>query len=336
MKKDQLFPHAGAGSSVRFLPLLILGAVILSAACSQQPVLPDDEGTVDVQSVGAVGDGVTDDTWAFQKAIDSMASRGGGTVYVPPGNYLIDADTSIKMRSNVYLDMVDSTRVLIAKPTESQRFNVIRMINISHARVIGGKIQGDRYTHLGTTGEWGMGICIYGSYNVRVINTRIVDCWGDGITVGARTAYGAPNGSVRVVIKNVVCRNNRRQGLTIGSVDSLIVDSCAFLYTSGTLPMDGIDIEPDNGTAQRVYITNCEIAHNGGNGVEMNAKPSTTAVIKDIHVQNNHIHHNAYSGYIQHVQNSVFNHNRLTDNRVRNLVYARDTVNCIFTPNTYQ
>ena len=36
---------------------------------------------------GAVGNGTTDDTAAFQKALDAAAAAGGGTVHAPRGNY---------------------------------------------------------------------------------------------------------------------------------------------------------------------------------------------------------------------------------------------------------
>ncbi len=48
---------------------------------------------VSVKDFGAVGDGVADDTAAFQAAIDSFPksglTNGGGTVFIPVGNYLI-------------------------------------------------------------------------------------------------------------------------------------------------------------------------------------------------------------------------------------------------------
>jgi hypothetical protein len=40
-----------------------------------------------VQSFGAKGDGKTDDTVAFQRALDAAAKAGSGTVYAPQGNY---------------------------------------------------------------------------------------------------------------------------------------------------------------------------------------------------------------------------------------------------------
>lgn len=48
---------------------------------------------VSVKDFGAVGDGATDDTVAFQKAIDAMYAVGGGTVFVPRGSYKIATQT---------------------------------------------------------------------------------------------------------------------------------------------------------------------------------------------------------------------------------------------------
>src|SRR6266849_7048395 len=45
---------------------------------------------INVLQYGAVGDGVTDSTAAFQAAINALPAS-GGTVFVPPGTYVISA-----------------------------------------------------------------------------------------------------------------------------------------------------------------------------------------------------------------------------------------------------
>lgn len=67
----------------------ILGALLLTisvvSAEESTPVSVSDHFIV--KQFGAVGDGKTDDTAAFQKALDAAAQAGGGTVYAPRGNY---------------------------------------------------------------------------------------------------------------------------------------------------------------------------------------------------------------------------------------------------------
>jgi hypothetical protein len=64
------------------------GAVARSAASKFGDV-------VSVKDFGAVGDGVTDDTAAIQAAVTYVNGLGGGTVYLPQGNYIITAPISI-------------------------------------------------------------------------------------------------------------------------------------------------------------------------------------------------------------------------------------------------
>jgi hypothetical protein len=64
-----------------FLPALM---AVSSSLHAQQP----DAGIIDVRQQGAKGDGKTDDTAAFQTALDEMAKAGGGIVHAPRGNYL--------------------------------------------------------------------------------------------------------------------------------------------------------------------------------------------------------------------------------------------------------
>ena len=55
-----------------------------------------------VISYGAIGDGHTKNTAALQKAIDTCAREGGGTVYIPAGNFLTG---TIVLKSNVTLHL---------------------------------------------------------------------------------------------------------------------------------------------------------------------------------------------------------------------------------------
>jgi polygalacturonase len=57
-------------------------------------------GEIRVTDLGAVGDGKTSNTVVLQKAIDSLATAGGGTLVVPPGAFVTG---TLQLRSNIDL-----------------------------------------------------------------------------------------------------------------------------------------------------------------------------------------------------------------------------------------
>ena len=58
-------------------------------------VSPWASATLNVKSFGAAGDAKTDDTAAFQRALDAVQKAGGGTVYAPPASYLFKGILSV-------------------------------------------------------------------------------------------------------------------------------------------------------------------------------------------------------------------------------------------------
>lgn len=78
--------------------LLSLGAVAgvaklldrphIASAAVQRDLPASQADFENVRSFGAAGDAATDDTAAFQRALDATYKLGGGTVYAPPGRYL--------------------------------------------------------------------------------------------------------------------------------------------------------------------------------------------------------------------------------------------------------
>lgn len=69
-------------------------------------------GLVNVRDFNAAGNGRADDTKAIQSAIDSVAARGGGTVFFPPGAYLVQTlrqDSCVDLSGNGYATLKQST-----------------------------------------------------------------------------------------------------------------------------------------------------------------------------------------------------------------------------------
>ncbi len=67
----------------------VLGMILPASVAVHAQESPQVTGqaSYDVRSFGAVGDGKTDDTAAFQKALDAATQAGGGTVLAPRGSY---------------------------------------------------------------------------------------------------------------------------------------------------------------------------------------------------------------------------------------------------------
>jgi len=91
----------GNGIGVTNIPLS--GLAQSGAALGQVPqwdgtqwvpasVNPVNLGFFDVKSYGAQGDGVTDDTYAIQSAIEAARAAGGGIVWFPPGTYMVSTN----------------------------------------------------------------------------------------------------------------------------------------------------------------------------------------------------------------------------------------------------
>lgn len=68
---------------------LSLGDITPTSITANKAYFKDGYPWADVRAWGAVGNGSTDDTSAFQNAINYLQTIGGGTLYVPPGVYVL-------------------------------------------------------------------------------------------------------------------------------------------------------------------------------------------------------------------------------------------------------
>lgn len=217
---------------------------------------PGSSTVVDAKSAGATGDGSTDDTAALQRAV-TQAANASGTVSIPGGTYMIDGLKSVKVPSNVTIKLASDATLKVI-PNSSPTYSALQVTG-SNVNIIGGTIEGDRAQHQGSDGEWGMGVNILGGKNVVVEGVTAKELWGDGFYVGSESS--------NITLCGVSSLHNRRQGLSITSVDGMVVKDSTFNDTDGTPPETGIDIEPNSGgVAQNVQILNSTLSGNTRQG----------------------------------------------------------------------
>lgn len=244
---------------------LVVGGMGFSAKASNYvpPVRTRGAAIVSVKSYGAVGDGIHDDTAAFQAAVNALPST-GGTVTVPAGTYLIDPTKKVNLRSYMLLQM-DPAAKLQAKTNSAIRAYLVYANGKTQVEIAGGQLIGDRDTHQyvsGSTSEWNHGIQILGCTHVTIRDLWVGKCAGDGICTGGNTSD--------LVIANVVSTGNRRQGLSLTQCNNVKVYDSEFSYTNGTSPECGIDIEPDLAyTASNIWIENCRLNNNKKYGINV-------------------------------------------------------------------
>ncbi len=239
-------------------------AITVQSGCAPSPTSATVVNVKDAP-YSAKGDGSTDDTAAIQRAIDAMGGT-GGTVSIPAGTYRINpvavgtgGNHGLSLRSYMTLRMAPGA-ILKALPTSQGTYALILASGITQANVVGGVLEGDRAIHSGTSGEWGMGLSIVGSTFITAEAVTARECWGDGFYVSGASA--------NITLCNVVADHNRRQGLSVTRVDTMVVRNSTFKNTAGALPEAGIDIEPNSGeTVANLTIQDCLVQNNAGGGI---------------------------------------------------------------------
>ena len=244
---------------------------------------PDDIAYVTPQMYGAKGDGVTDDTEAIQQALDASSH-----VYIPDGVYMINAtnagfgyqtDGGIFPRSNQTI-VLSNNATLKAIANSTGFYNIINLVNVENVCIRGGKVQGEKNDHDGTTGEFGYGVNIVASKNVTIEQMEVFDCWGDSVFIGHTDDVDSYN----VKVYGCVLHDSRRQGISIVGCDTAIIKDCEIYNISGTAPQYGIDIEPDgNGAAKNITIDGCYIHDNAAGSIVV---ANVTNIIDGVNIVN--------------------------------------------------
>ena len=106
-------------------------------------------------------------------------------------------------------------------------------------------------------------IALYSCSNVTILNLACKDGGEDGIYIG-----DANSGGLRccqnISIKNVICDNNKRNAISVISVDGLTIEDCILKNTNGAAPECGIDLEPNYDIEQlmNIVVNNTRLENN--------------------------------------------------------------------------
>lgn len=242
--------------------LFTLVSILLIAACG----MPAKANTINVTKMP--GFNPANATKALQAALDSGADK----VIVPNvGQPWVV--TPIELRSNQTVVFRPGVVILAKKGSfKGVGDSLFTARNTSNLNIIGygatWRMRKKDYTKPPyKKAEWRMGLKILGGTNITIEGLSIEKTGGDGIYIGTEQKHYSKN----ITIRNVILSDNYRQGISVISVDGLLIENTIMRGTDGTPPAAGIDFEPNSADQQltNIVMRNCLTWGNQGHGYEM-------------------------------------------------------------------
>ncbi|MGZ3766550.1 MAG: rhamnogalacturonidase, partial [Mucilaginibacter sp.] len=201
--------------------------------------LSAQQGIYNIRSFGAKGDGKNLDSKAINNAIDSAAKTGGGTVYLPAGNYL---SGSIHLKSNISL-YVDQGATIIATDEDpgSAYDQAEKTVNTIY--------QDYGHSHFHDALLWGENI-----HNVSILGPGTI--WGKGLIKDYKQGSKEANKSLvlyncrNVIIRDITFFHAGWFAILATGVDNLTIDNVKM-----DTNRDGMDID----CCRDVRVSNCTV-----------------------------------------------------------------------------
>ena len=291
---------------------LIFVAVVAGAALSSV-FAAVDQAKIDAVAKGELkeakaswwGFNPKDSTDALQRAINSKVPR-----------LVIDKQASPWITrplfgvSNQTIVFEEGAELLAKQGEFKDRLDsLIRWDNAENVKVIGlgkGAVLRMRKAdyqnkELYTVSEWRHVLTFFGCKKVFVENLTMASSGGDGIYL-ARVKD--------VHIKNVICDDNHRQGMSIITGENILVEDSQFINTKGTSPQSGVDVEPNKSEegVKNIVFRNCRFANNARWGLLMAVAHINSDVAGDIGIRcENCVFENNEEGEYYLFLRSIFN-----------------------------
>lgn len=235
---------------------------------------------VSVKDYGAVGNGVADDTAAINLAISSLSAAGGGTVWVPAGEYSIGSSGSFRgivMKSNVWLRGAGRDCVTLKLRAAANSSVINFETGASRIQVTDLTIDGNRANQTLTSGGV-HGIRLQGNAHVICARLRITECTYYGLGVGYTVGVEENVSDGR--FEDIEIDNNGRVADAQGDgFDGKRMARCVFqnIYTHDNVQR-GLDIRGEQNIYNNIWAYN-----NGATGISFRALATLPATISTEH-----------------------------------------------------
>jgi len=243
--------------------------VLLFAPWPHSVNAANEDGSFNVRTYGAAGDGKQLDSPAIDKAIEAAAASGGGTVLLPAGTYLCG---SIHLKSNIHL-LIDAGATILGAPQSMNAYDQTEPWSNNpyqdggHCYFHNSLIWGENLTNVSITGN--------GTINGggMVSQDKILDqmCgyqyWSKSTPAPANVTYPPIRlGNKSIALK--LCRNVLIRDITIahGGHFAILVTGCDNMTVDNVTMdtnRDGIDIDCCHNTA----ISNCRVNSPNDDGI---------------------------------------------------------------------
>jgi len=245
-------------------------AAITPWSTSVDPPVIASTAALNVKDFHAVGDGITDDTAAFNDALGALATTNGGTLLIPPGTYLVG---DVRLGNGTAIRGLGTPPPVLAKnPTASSILSILSNpgggatlhdISIEQLTLRGRSVQDGFSEHVHN-------LLVVGVTRLSVRKVSFEAFQGDGVYLGTRLRPAdavAHNSSVMVdanAFDGVNAQN--RNGVSVIDCTHCMIDSNSFSRITRPDMPGAIDLEPNqrDELINDVAVTNNTISGSGG------------------------------------------------------------------------
>jgi polygalacturonase len=273
---------------------------LVATGCASVP--PKPPAVFSVRDFGAVGDGITKDTLAFQKALDTCAVNGGGEVVVPAGTFLIG---SVEMGNRTLLRLETNSVIIGSGDTNDYpmidirwegrwqpgRRALIHADNVDHIGIVGpGRIEGNPAVARPQNPR--------GALVLEPINCNDVRWEGFTVTQGGNWATH-PTYCTDVVIRNLTIVGDR-DGIDIDSCKNVRIEDCDIITGDDCISLKsgrGMNGARIGKPTEDVLISNCTL--HGRNFASIGIGSETSGGIRNVRIERCRMTSRTYGVYIK-------------------------------------